>query len=83
MISLKSLLISLFIGAVAGWLASLLMGKKKGLITNIILGIIGGFIGSWLLGLIGIDLGLGGILNEIVVSTIGAIFFIGVLNILF
>ena len=80
---LKSILISLLIGAVAGWLASILMGKKKSLIVNIILGIIGGFVGSWLFGILGISLGLSGILGDIVVSTIGACIFIAILNLLF
>ena len=35
------LLVSLAIGAVAGWLASIIMGSKGGLLKNIILGIVG------------------------------------------
>ena len=83
MISVQSLIITLVIGAVAGWLASLLMGKKKGLIANIILGIIGSFVGTWLLGVLGISIGVDGILGSIIVSTIGACIFIAVLNLLF
>ena len=78
---LKGWIIAILVGAVAGWLASLLMGKKKSLLVNIILGIIGGFVGTWLFGELGINLGIGGILGAIVVSTIGAIVLIAVLNI--
>ena len=79
---LKSILIALLVGAVAGWLASIILGKKKTLIINIILGIIGGFVGSWLFGVLGINLGIGGILGDIVVSTIGAILLVVVLNLI-
>ena len=78
---IKSIIIAVLIGAVAGWLASLLMGKKKSLLINIILGIIGGFIGSWVFGLLGI--GGSGILWSIGVSTAGACILIAVLNLLF
>ena len=80
---IKGIIIAILIGAVAGWLASLRMGKKKSLIVNIILGVIGGFVGSWLFGILGINIGLTGILGDIVVSTIGAVIFIAILNLIF
>ena len=79
---LTRILISLLIGAVAGWLANVLMGKKKSLIINIFIGIIGGFFGSWLFGILGINLGIGGILGDIIVSTIGAVVLIAVLSLI-
>lgn len=69
----QSLVISLFIGAVAGWLASIVMGGG-GLIRYIIIGIIGSFVGSFLLSVLKINLGITNpIVSQIIVSTIGAI----------
>ena len=39
-----AILISLLLGAIAGWLAGLVMGSKGSLIRNIIIGIIGSII---------------------------------------
>ena len=50
------LLITLLIGAGAGWLAGFFVFKDKGgLLWNIIIGLLGGVVGGWLLGLIGAD----------------------------
>ena len=68
----QSLIIFLFIGIVAGWLAGKLMkGSGFGLLGDLIVGIIGAFIGGWLFGVLGVGIG-GSILGEIVVATIGA-----------
>lgn len=69
----QSLIISLVIGAIAGWLASIVMGGG-GLIRYIIIGIIGSFVGSFLLSVLKINLGITNpIVSQIIVSTIGAI----------
>ena len=69
----QSLVISLVIGAIAGWLASIVMGGG-GLIRYIIIGIIGSFVGSFLLSVLKINLGITNpIVSQIIVSTIGAI----------
>jgi len=48
---LKSLIIFLIIGAIAGWLAGNIMkGKGFGLFGNIVVGIIGALIGGFLFG---------------------------------
>jgi uncharacterized membrane protein YeaQ/YmgE (transglycosylase-associated protein family) len=71
--SSESLLIILFVGLVAGWLAGqIVRGTGLGLLGNIVVGILGAFIGSWLLPQLGIILG-SGIVNAIVNATIGAI----------
>ena len=80
--SLYDIIITLLIGAVAGWLAGIIMGSKGGLLRNIILGIIGGFVGSFVFNLlnISISLSLGPInLGTIIVSAVGAciVIFIG------
>ena len=46
-----NIIITLLIGAVAGWLSGFFVAKEKGgLIWNIIIGLAGGFVGGWLLG---------------------------------
>jgi uncharacterized membrane protein YeaQ/YmgE (transglycosylase-associated protein family) len=71
--SIEGLLTTLFIGAVAGWLAGLIVkGYGFGVIGNIVIGIIGAFVGSWLLGKLGVSLSAG-ILGAILNAMIGAI----------
>jgi uncharacterized membrane protein YeaQ/YmgE (transglycosylase-associated protein family) len=72
-ISSESLLVILFVGLVAGWLAGqIVQGTGFGLIGDLIVGILGAFIGSWLLPQLGIRLGTG-LISAIVNATIGAV----------
>lgn len=50
-----SLILTLVIGGVVGWLASLIMktGKQMGLLANVIVGVVGSALGSWLFGVLG------------------------------
>ena len=51
---LINILLTLFFGAIAGWLAGLLIWKTRGgIIWNIIIGLLGGVVGGWLLGKLG------------------------------
>jgi uncharacterized membrane protein YeaQ/YmgE (transglycosylase-associated protein family) len=61
-------------GLVAGWLASLLLGGG-GLIRNMLVGITGAFIGGALFqnSLLNLPFDLGPWLNQIAVSTVGAL----------
>jgi uncharacterized membrane protein YeaQ/YmgE (transglycosylase-associated protein family) len=71
-ISSESLLVILFVGLVAGWLAGhIVQGTGLGLIGDLLFGIVGALIGSWLLPQLGIHLGAGTI-NAIINATIGA-----------
>ena len=71
--SSESLLVILFVGVIAGWLAGkLVRGAGFGLIGDLIVGIIGAFIGDWLLPRLGLHLGTG-IVGAIFEATIGAI----------
>ena len=71
--SSQGLLVVLFVGLVAGWLAGqIVRGTGFGVIGDLIVGILGAFIGSWLLPRMGIHLGTG-VLSAIVNATIGAI----------
>lgn len=63
-------IISLALGAVAGWAAGKLMHMEGSLLRNIIVGIVGGVVGGFLLGLVGIS--GNGIIGTILVSIVGA-----------
>ena len=72
-ISSESLIVILFVGLVAGWLAGkVVRGAGFGIIGDIVIGIIGAFIASWLFPRLGIHIG-GGLISEIIYSAIGAI----------
>ena len=49
------ILVSLFIGALVGWIAGKIMDSKGGLLRNMVLGIVGGMLGGWLGSLIGVS----------------------------
>src|ERR1700730_18297735 len=71
--SSESLLVILFVGLVAGWLAGqIVRGTGFGIVGDLIVGILGALIGSWLLPQLGIHLGTG-VISAIVNATIGAI----------
>ena len=68
----QGLIVTIVIGAIAGWLAGQIMKGGFGLIGDIIVGIIGGFIGAWLWGTLHLP-GLGPWwLTAIISATIGA-----------
>jgi len=70
---LGGLLITLIIGAIAGWLAGVIVrGGGFGLLLNIVLGIVGAFVAGWLFPRLGITLGAG-FLGAVVHATIGAV----------
>ena len=76
-----SLLITLFIGGLAGLLAGLIYrGHGFGFLSNIVIGVVGSFIGSFVFGLMGIQ--DTNFLGTIVVSTIGSVILLFVLNLL-
>jgi uncharacterized membrane protein YeaQ/YmgE (transglycosylase-associated protein family) len=71
--SSESLLIILFVGLVAGWLAGkIVQGTGFGTIGDMALGIVGAFIGDWMMPRLGIELGFG-LIGAIINATIGAI----------
>jgi uncharacterized membrane protein YeaQ/YmgE (transglycosylase-associated protein family) len=71
--SIEALLITLIIGAIAGWLAGLIVkGYGFGLLGNIVVGIVGAFIASFLFPLAGLSLG-GGYAGAIISATLGAV----------
>jgi uncharacterized membrane protein YeaQ/YmgE (transglycosylase-associated protein family) len=72
-LSSEGLLVILFVGLVAGWLAGkIVRGTGFGIIGDIIIGIAGAFVASWLFPKLGIAIG-SGLVREIIYSAIGAI----------
>jgi len=66
-------IITLIVGAIAGWLAGQIMkGSGYGLLVNIILGIVGAFVGSWLFGVLGISVA-SGLVGSLITAVIGAV----------
>ena len=78
----EGILVILFVGLIAGWLAGkVVRGTGYGLVADLCIGIIGAFIGEWLLPQLGIHLGVG-IVAFIISATIGAILLLIVLRLI-
>lgn len=74
-----SLLSTIVVGLIAGFLASKVMKTNTSLFTEMILGVVGGILGGWIAGLItGLDLMSGINLTSIVVALLGAILVIAI-----
>ncbi|MCK1655168.1 GlsB/YeaQ/YmgE family stress response membrane protein [Bradyrhizobium sp. 149] len=72
-ISNEGLLVILFVGLVAGWLAGkVVRGTGFGIIGDIVVGIAGALVASFLFPKLGIHIG-SGLISEIVYSAIGAV----------
>jgi uncharacterized membrane protein YeaQ/YmgE (transglycosylase-associated protein family) len=72
-LSNEHLLVILFVGIVAGWLAGkVVRGSGFGLLGDLLVGVVGAFIASWLFPRFGVHLGTG-LVSEIVYSALGAI----------
>ena len=72
-ISGESLIVILFVGLVAGWLAGkIVRGTGFGIIGDIVVGIVGALISTLLFPRLGFHLG-SGLVSEIIYSAIGAI----------
>ena len=80
--SSENLLVILFVGIVAGWLAGqIVRGGGFGILGDLLIGIVGAFIGSWFLPRLGVHLGHG-VITAIMNATIGAILLLLVLRLL-
>jgi len=72
-LSNEGILVILFVGLVAGWLAGkIVRGAGFGIIGDILIGIVGAFIASWLFPKLGLHIGTG-LVSEIIYSAIGAV----------
>ncbi len=70
--NLESLLVFLFMGLIAGWLAGVLFkGSGFGILGDIIVGVIGAEIGGWIFGKLGLSAyGFGG---AVLMAFVGAV----------
>jgi len=77
----ESIIMVLFIGAIAGWLAGKIMkGEGFGVPVNIVVGIVGAVIGSFLFGLLGVA--VGGFVGSLITATVGAVALLFVIGLL-
>jgi uncharacterized membrane protein YeaQ/YmgE (transglycosylase-associated protein family) len=81
---IMAVIVTLLIGAVAGWLAGVVVvGGGFGLLGNILVGIAGAFIAALLIPRLGLGLTLGGgLVGAIVTSALGAIVLLLIVNLL-
>ena len=81
---IMAVIVTLLIGAVAGWRAGVVVeGGGFGLLGNILVGIAGAFIAALLFPRLGLGLTLGGgLVGAIVTSALGAIVLLLVVNLL-
>src|SRR6202012_4265911 len=81
-LSNESIIVILFVGLVAGWLAGkVVQGTGFGIIGDILVGIVGALIAAFLFPKLGIHLGTG-LVSEIIYSAIGAIILLLVVRLL-
>ena len=81
-VSNQSLLVTLLVGLVAGWLAGMLIrGSGFGPVGDVIVGWLGALIGNWLLPRFDVHLGTG-IVAMIVNALIGAVLLLLVVGVL-
>jgi uncharacterized membrane protein YeaQ/YmgE (transglycosylase-associated protein family) len=72
-ISNEGIIVILFVGLIAGWLAGkIVRGTGFGILGDILVGIAGALVASFLFPRLGIQLG-SGIVSEIIYSAIGAV----------
>jgi uncharacterized membrane protein YeaQ/YmgE (transglycosylase-associated protein family) len=78
----ESILVILFVGLIAGWLAGQIVhGTGFGIIGDILVGIVGALIASLLFPRLGIAIG-SGLVREIIYSAIGAIILLLIVRLL-
>ncbi|HYM18890.1 MAG TPA: GlsB/YeaQ/YmgE family stress response membrane protein [Micropepsaceae bacterium] len=64
------IIMTIVLGAIAGWIAEKVMKFNTGLIMNIVLGIVGAVLGNFLLALLNVS--LGGVIGQLIVAVAGA-----------
>ena len=72
-------ILSIVVGALAGWIAEKIMRTNDGLLMNIILGIVGAVVGNFLLMLI-FGATMGGIVGQLIVAVVGACLLIAIVR---
>lgn len=69
---LENLLVTLVVGALAGWIGGMIMKKGLSLIGMIVVGVVGAFIGAFLFNTFGIHIGTG-IAAALISAVVGAV----------
>ena len=78
---ISNFILTLVIGAVAGWLAGKILKERGfGAIGNIVVGILGAVLGKFLFGFLGIT--AGGLLGSLITATVGAIVLVYVVGLI-
>jgi uncharacterized membrane protein YeaQ/YmgE (transglycosylase-associated protein family) len=80
--SLQTVLLWMFVGLVAGWLASAVVGGGFGVIGDIVVGIVGAFIGGVIFSRLHISPVFSGLPGTIFVAFIGAVILLLVLRLI-
>lgn len=65
-------IMSIILGAIAGWIAEKIMKTDTGLLMNIVLGIVGALIGNFLFDFLIGRSGEGSVIGQLVVAVVGA-----------
>ncbi|WP_460673758.1 GlsB/YeaQ/YmgE family stress response membrane protein [Larkinella ripae] len=72
------ILMTILVGAIAGWLADIVFKRFSfSLFTEILLGIAGAFVGGWIFGNT-FATGAGGLLDRILTAFVGAVIILGI-----
>ena len=71
--------VAVVIGILAGWVADLVLARRHGLFTKLLIGVVGSFIGAFIAQRL--DLKFSGFLGSLLVSSVGATFFLAILGI--
>jgi len=80
--SIETLLLWLFVGLVAGWLASAVVGGGFGIPGDIVVGIVGAFIGGFVFRSVGRGPVFSGLPGTIFVAFVGAIILLLILRLI-
>lgn len=72
------LLSAIIVGIFAGWIAEQIMHRKDGLLTNLVVGLLGALMGGFLANAFG--LGFAGFWGSLIVSTVGAVVLLALVN---
>lgn len=80
--SLESLVVTLLVGLIAGWLAAKIVNRGGyGLLGNMVVGVVGAFVASLVFPALGLTIGTG-IVSAILHATLGAIILLVLLRLL-
>ncbi len=78
--NLESLLVFLFIGLVAGWLAgTLVKGRGFGILGDMVVGVIGAGFGGWIFNVVGLS--AYGFIGAVLTALVGAVAFLAIIKV--